>query len=110
MRGTKSHGCREHQRTSENAQDEILHNTIPEEVRMKKPLVLTEEQMKLDMEWKKDLKEWKQAKAIAKQQIASSIPDSLFMKVQTRGTAYKIWTEIGKHFEKRSRMVSIDLH
>ena len=27
MRGTKSHGCREHQRTSENAQDEILRNS-----------------------------------------------------------------------------------
>ena len=27
MRGMESHGCREHQRTSENAQDEILHNT-----------------------------------------------------------------------------------
>ena len=86
-----------------------LNDPIPEEVRMKKLLVLTEEQMKLDMEWKKDLKEWKQAKAITKQQIASSIPDSLFMKVRARGTAYEIWTEIRKHFEKRSRMVSIDL-
>ena len=26
MCGTKSHGCGEHWRTSENAQDEILHN------------------------------------------------------------------------------------
>ena len=29
MHGTESHGCGEHQRTSENAQDEILHNIIP---------------------------------------------------------------------------------
>ena len=28
MCGTKSRGCREHRRTSENAQDEILHNSI----------------------------------------------------------------------------------
>ena len=70
---------------------------------------LTEENKKLETEWKKDLKEWKQGEAIAKQQIASSIPDSLFMKIRAKGTAYNIWTELGKHFEKRSRMVSIDL-
>ena len=62
---------------------------------------LTEEQTKLDKEWKKDVKEWKQAEAITKQQIASSIPDSLFMKVRAKGTAYEIWMELGKHFEKR---------
>jgi len=33
----------------------------------------------------------------------------IFMKVRAKGTAYEIWTELGKHFEKRSRMVSIDL-
>ena len=70
---------------------------------------LTDDQKKLETEWKKDTKDWKQAEAIAKQQIASSIPDSLFMKVRGKGSAYDIWTELGKHFEKRSRMVSIDL-
>jgi hypothetical protein len=68
-----------------------------------------EKHEKLVAEWKKDVKEWKQGEAIAKQQIASSIPDSLFMKVRAKGTAHEIWTELGKHFEKRSRMVSIDL-
>ena len=84
---------------------------ISEEVRAKvteeKPL--NEEQKKLVVEWKKELKEWRQGEAITKQQIASSIPDSLFIKVRDKGTAYEIWTELGKHFEKRSRMVSIDL-
>src|ERR1700719_3374541 len=70
---------------------------------------LTPEQVKVETEWKKEIKEWKQGEAVAKQQIASSIPDSLFMKVRAKGTAYEIWTELGKHFEKRSRMVSIDL-
>ena len=53
---------------------------ISKEVRDKvteKPL--TEEQKKLDTDWKKELKEWKQGEAITKQQIASSIPDSHFM-------------------------------
>ena len=70
---------------------------------------LTMEQKKLETEWKKDIKDWKQGEAVTKQQIASSIPDSLFMKVRAKGSAYDIWTELGKHFEKRSRMVSIDL-
>jgi hypothetical protein len=54
-------------------------------------------------------KEWRQSEAVANQQIASSILDSLFMKVQAKGTTYEIWTELGKYFEKRSQMVSIDL-
>jgi hypothetical protein len=70
---------------------------------------LSEEQGKLDAQWKRDVKEWRQGEAIAKQQITSSILDSLFMKVRAKGTAYEIWTELGKHFEKRSWMVSIDL-
>src|SRR5271156_2929114 len=57
-----------------------------------------EKHEKLVAEWKKDAKEWKQGEAIAKQQIASSIPDSLFMKIRAKGTAYDIWTELGKHF------------
>jgi len=32
-------------------------------------------------EWKKELKLWKQGEAIVKQQIAATIPDSLFMKI-----------------------------
>ncbi|KAF8799808.1 hypothetical protein BYT27DRAFT_7027195, partial [Phlegmacium glaucopus] len=40
---------------------------------------LTDEQKLSVKEWKKEVKEWKQSEAIVKQQIASSIPDSLFM-------------------------------
>ena len=55
---------------------------------------LTAEQTKLETDWRKDTREWKQGEAVAKQQIASSIPDSLFMKVRAKGTAHKIWTEL----------------
>src|SRR5271154_3809848 len=41
--------------------------------------------------------------------IASSIPDSLFMKVRAKGTVRAIWTELKNHFQKKSRMVSVDL-
>ncbi|KAF8799616.1 hypothetical protein BYT27DRAFT_7042724, partial [Phlegmacium glaucopus] len=40
---------------------------------------LSDEQKLLIKEWKKEMKEWKQSEAIVKQQIASSIPNSLFM-------------------------------
>ena len=82
---------------------------ISAEERKKAKDRLTMEQKKLETEWKKDVKDWKQGEAVAKQQIASSIPDSLFMKVWAKGSMYDIWTELGKHFEKRSQMVSIDL-
>ena len=91
------------------------HSMVPEPADVTKPLTeeeakkAEEEHVKLDVEWKKEIKEWKQGKAILKQQIASSILDSLFIKVRAKGTAYEIWTEPEKHFEKRSHMVSIDL-
>ena len=69
----------------------------------------SDEEKQLDLEWKKELKEWKQGEAIAKQQIASSIPDSLFMKIRAKGTAQVIWTELENHYQNCSRMVSVDL-
>ena len=42
-------------------------------------------------EWKVELKEWKQGEAVVKQQIATTISDSLFMKIRGKGTALKIW-------------------
>ena len=50
---------------------------------------LSEEQVKLDTEWKKELKEWRTGEAVAKQQIASSIPDSLFLKIRASGSDRK---------------------
>ena len=70
---------------------------------------LSDAEKELDKEWRKELKEWKQNEAITKQQIASSIPDSLFMKICTKGSAYEIWKELENHFQNRSHMVSVDL-
>ena len=70
---------------------------------------LSAEDKLLDLEWRKEMKEWKQGEAITKQQIASSIPDSLFMKIRDKGTARKIWTELENHYQSRSCMVSVDL-
>ena len=45
-----------------------------------------------------------------KQQIASSIPDSLFLKIRSNGSAFLIWKALEDHFQKRSQMVAINLH
>ena len=79
---------------------------VPEEAQKEK---LSEENVKLDTEWKKELKEWKTSEAVVKQQIASTIPDSLFLKIRAKGTAYNIWKALEDHFQKRSQMVAIHL-
>ena len=67
------------------------------------------EENKLGNEWKKELREWKSGEAVAKQQIASSIPDSLSLKIRSNGSAFLIWKALEDNFQKRSQMVAIDL-
>ncbi|KAF9470133.1 hypothetical protein BDN70DRAFT_763253, partial [Pholiota conissans] len=52
---------------------------------------------------------WRQGEAIVKQQIAASIPDSLFMKIRGEGTALNIWKSLSDTFQSKSRMVAMDL-
>jgi hypothetical protein len=70
---------------------------------------LTAEEERLMKEWKVEVKEWKQGEAIAKQQIAATIPDSLFMKICDKGTALEIWEALQGDFQNKSRMVTVDL-
>ena len=79
---------------------------VPEKDRKE---VLSAENVKLDSEWKRELREWRAGEAVAKQQVASSIPDSLFLKIRSNGSAFQIWKALGDHFEKRSQMVAINL-
>ena len=81
---------------------------VLEDVRKRKE-GLSAEENKLDNKWKKELREWKSGEAVAKQQIASSIPDSLFLKIRSNGSAFSIWKALEDHFQKRSQMVAIDL-
>jgi len=67
-----------------------------------------EEERKLEV-WKKELRAWKLGEAVVKQQIAATIPDSLFMKIRTKGTVREIWEALKKDFQNKSRMVSVDL-
>ncbi|KAJ7277624.1 hypothetical protein C8J57DRAFT_1060504, partial [Mycena rebaudengoi] len=72
-------------------------------------VVLTAAQKKEEIEWKKDLKVWTQGEAIVKQQITGTIPDSLFMKIRNKKTALEIWSALANEFQKKSRMVSVDM-
>jgi hypothetical protein len=44
----------------------------------------------LNVAYKEDLKTWQQGEAVVKQQIAGTIPDSLFMKICGHTTAWQI--------------------
>ncbi|KAI0697398.1 hypothetical protein C8T65DRAFT_561607, partial [Cerioporus squamosus] len=55
------------------------------------------------------LAEWRKGEANVKQLIASTIPDSLFIKIHDLPTAHQIWVAIAKEFERKLRMVSVDL-
>ena len=70
---------------------------------------LTEADKKRLEEWTEKLRVWKLGEAVVKQQIAATIPDSLFMKIRGKGTAHEIWEALTKDFQNKSRMVSVDL-
>ena len=55
---------------------------------------VTKDQERKLVEWSKELKLWKQGEAIVKQQIAATIPDSLFMKIRGKTTALEIWNAL----------------
>lgn len=55
------------------------------------------------------LAEWRKGEANVKQLIASTIPDSLFMKIRAKPDARAIWMALAQEFERKSRMVSVDL-
>jgi len=60
-------------------------------------------------EWKEKLHIWKLGEAVVKQQIVATISDSLFMKIQGKGTVHEIWEALTKNFQNKSRMVSVNL-
>ncbi|KIJ04607.1 hypothetical protein PAXINDRAFT_40262, partial [Paxillus involutus ATCC 200175] len=57
----------------------------------------------------KALKEWQIGEAVVKQQIAGTIPDTLFLQVKSLATANSIFTYLAKLFEQRSRIVSVEI-
>ena len=52
---------------------------------------------------------YSQEQAIVFQQIASTIPDSLYLKIKGEPTVKEAWDALKADFEKRSRMITIKL-
>ena len=59
--------------------------------------VSKDDEKKLE-DWSRELKLWKQGEAIVKQQIAATIPDSLFMKIRGKTTALEIWNTLSREY------------
>ena len=55
------------------------------------------------------LSKWKSDEAIIKQAIATMIPDSLFIEVRKKETAYLMWEAVKSQREKKSHMVTVDM-
>ena len=71
---------------------------------------LTKEQVSAITEtFAKELSTYLQEQAIVFQQIASTIPDSLYLKIKSKPTVKQAWDALKADFEKRSRMITIEL-
>ena len=69
----------------------------------------TEEQVSKIEKYTKDMNQYSQEQAIVFQQIASTIPDSLYLKIKERTTVKEAWDVLKADFKKRSCMIMIEL-
>ena len=70
---------------------------------------LTEEEEEKMTTYGDNLKEWFQREAIISQQVASTILDSLYLKIRKKLMVKEAWDFIKSNFEKRSWMFMVDL-
>jgi hypothetical protein len=70
---------------------------------------MTEEEVSKTDKYTKELNQYLQEQAVVYQQIASTIPDSLYLKIKGKPTVKDAWDTLKIDFERRSRMVTIDL-
>ncbi|KAK0467433.1 hypothetical protein IW261DRAFT_1346364, partial [Armillaria novae-zelandiae] len=80
--------------------------TTPAVVDPKNPTV---DETKTLNEYAKRRRIWKSEQAVIKQGIASVISDSLFLKVKGEVTAKAMWEKVKSEYEKKSKMVTVDL-
>jgi gag-polypeptide of LTR copia-type len=70
---------------------------------------LTAEEVSSIEKYTKDTNQYLQEQAVVFQQIASTIPDSLYLKIKGKPTVKEAWAALKNDFEKRSKMITIDL-
>jgi len=71
--------------------------------------VLTQEEVSMNENYAKEIATYLQQQAIVFQQIASTIPDSLYLKIKGKPTVKEAWDALKADFEKRSRMITIEV-
>ena len=69
----------------------------------------TAEQVSAVERYTKDLNQYSQEQAIVFQQIASTIPNLLYLKIKGKVMVKEAWDMLKANFEKRSRMIMIEL-
>ena len=70
---------------------------------------LTAEQVSTFEKYVKGVNQYLQEQAIVSQQIASTIPDSLYLKIKGKSTVKEAWDALKADFEKQSWMITVDL-
>ncbi|KAJ7206706.1 hypothetical protein C8J57DRAFT_1201630, partial [Mycena rebaudengoi] len=73
------------------------------------PTQPTADETKANTEYLTHRRIWKSEQAVIKQGIATVIPDSLFLKVKGEKTAREMWEKLKNEYEKKSKMVTVDL-
>jgi hypothetical protein len=75
----------------------------------KEATALTKEQVSAIENYPKEMSQHLQEQAIVFQQITSTIPDSLYLKIKGKPTVKEAWDALKADFEKRSRMITVEL-
>ena len=70
---------------------------------------LTKEQVSTIEGYTREIYQYLQEQAIVFQQIASMIPDLLYLKIKGRSTVKEAWDMLKADIERRSRMITIEL-
>ena len=83
--------------------------TRPVEPVMAGATVPTAEQASTIERYPRDISQYLQEQAMVFQQIASTIPDMLYLKIKGKVTVKEAWDALKVDFEKRLRMITIEL-
>ena len=70
---------------------------------------LTAEQLSTFEKYTKDISQYSQEQAIVFQQIASTIPESLYLKIKGKSTVKEAWDTLKADFERWLHMITIEL-
>ena len=70
---------------------------------------LTAEEVSSNTQYARELNKYLQEQAVVFQQIASTIPNSLYLKIKGKPTVKEAWDTLKGEFERRSHMIMFDL-